>query len=118
MSVFDARLYKKAHRHGPGRVIVIPVGEGYSIPNPIGISGLGDTEDTVFTALGPVLPLQSPPPLLLPLANAMGVAAVLSLAGAVTGLALPARRQLISTNEKEPRDDQLPGRVAGVQDCA
>ncbi len=31
------------------------VGEGYSIPNPIGISGLGDTEDTVFTALGPVL---------------------------------------------------------------
>ena len=24
MSVFDARLYKKAHRHGPGRVIVIP----------------------------------------------------------------------------------------------
>jgi oxalate decarboxylase/phosphoglucose isomerase-like protein (cupin superfamily) len=31
MSVFDARLYKKAHRHGPGRVIVIPVGEGYSI---------------------------------------------------------------------------------------
>ena len=24
-------LYKKAHRHGPGRVIVIPVGEGYSI---------------------------------------------------------------------------------------
>ncbi|MGZ8494729.1 MAG: cupin domain-containing protein [Candidatus Binatia bacterium] len=31
MSVFDARLYKKAHRPGPGRVIVIPVGEGYSI---------------------------------------------------------------------------------------
>src|SRR5919106_260917 len=31
MSVFDARVYKKAHRHGPGRVIVIPVGEGYSI---------------------------------------------------------------------------------------
>ena len=31
MSVFDARTYKKAHRHGPGRVIVIPVGEGYSI---------------------------------------------------------------------------------------
>ncbi|HWO43806.1 MAG TPA: cupin domain-containing protein [Candidatus Eisenbacteria bacterium] len=31
MSVFDARLYKKAHRHGPGRVIVIPAGEGYSI---------------------------------------------------------------------------------------
>jgi gentisate 1,2-dioxygenase len=30
MSVFDARTYKKAHRHGPGRVIVIPTGEGYS----------------------------------------------------------------------------------------
>lgn len=30
MSVFDARTYKKAHRHGPGRVIVIPSGEGYS----------------------------------------------------------------------------------------
>lgn len=31
MSVFPARTYKKAHRHGPGRVIVIPGGEGYSI---------------------------------------------------------------------------------------
>jgi oxalate decarboxylase/phosphoglucose isomerase-like protein (cupin superfamily) len=31
MSVFPARRYKKAHRHGPGRVIVIPAGEGYSI---------------------------------------------------------------------------------------
>jgi oxalate decarboxylase/phosphoglucose isomerase-like protein (cupin superfamily) len=31
MSVFPARTYKKAHRHGPGRVIVIPSGEGYSI---------------------------------------------------------------------------------------
>ena len=30
MSVFDAQTYKKAHRHGPGRVIVIPSGEGYS----------------------------------------------------------------------------------------
>jgi len=30
MSVFDAMTYKKAHRHGPGRVIVIPTGEGYS----------------------------------------------------------------------------------------
>lgn len=30
MSVFDAGLYKKAHLHGPGRVIVIPRGEGYS----------------------------------------------------------------------------------------
>ncbi|MFQ6028194.1 MAG: cupin domain-containing protein [Dehalococcoidia bacterium] len=31
MSVFAPRLYKKAHRHGPGRVIVIPNGEGFSI---------------------------------------------------------------------------------------
>lgn len=31
------------------------VGDGYSIPNPIGIPGLDDTEDSVFTALGPVL---------------------------------------------------------------
>jgi gentisate 1,2-dioxygenase len=31
MSVFDAGLYKKAHLHGPGRVIVIPRGEGYSL---------------------------------------------------------------------------------------
>ena len=31
MSVFDPLLYKKAHRHGPGRVIVIPGGDGYSI---------------------------------------------------------------------------------------
>jgi quercetin dioxygenase-like cupin family protein len=31
MSVFPARTYKKGHRHGPGRVIVIPGGEGYSI---------------------------------------------------------------------------------------
>ncbi len=31
MSVFPARTYKKAHRHGPGIVIVIPAGEGYSI---------------------------------------------------------------------------------------
>lgn len=31
MSVFPARTYKMAHRHGPGRVIVIPAGEGYSI---------------------------------------------------------------------------------------
>ena len=30
MSVFDASLYKKAHLHGPARVIVIPRGEGYS----------------------------------------------------------------------------------------
>lgn len=31
MSLFASRTYKKAHRHGPGRVIVIPAGEGYSI---------------------------------------------------------------------------------------
>jgi len=36
MSVFDARTYKKGHRHGPGRVIVIPAGEGYSIMWPEG----------------------------------------------------------------------------------
>ena len=31
MSVFPPQRYKLAHRHGPGRVIVIPAGEGYSI---------------------------------------------------------------------------------------
>lgn len=31
MSVFDPGLYKKGHRHGPGRVIIIPKGEGYSV---------------------------------------------------------------------------------------
>lgn len=31
MSVFPPQSYKKAHRHGPGAVIVIPDGEGYSI---------------------------------------------------------------------------------------
>ncbi len=31
MSVFDPGRYKKAHAHGPGRVIVIPSGEGYSV---------------------------------------------------------------------------------------
>ena len=36
MSVFPARTYKKAHRHGPGRVIVIPDGEGYSLMWPEG----------------------------------------------------------------------------------
>ena len=51
-------------------------------------------------------------------AAAIGVAAALSLAGAVTALALPARRGSESTNEKESRNDQLSGRVAGVQDCA
>src|SRR5205823_4033497 len=36
MSVFPARTYKKGHRHGPGFVIVIPAGEGYSIMWPEG----------------------------------------------------------------------------------
>ena len=36
MSVFDPLLYKKAHRHGPGRAIVIPGGEGYSVLWPEG----------------------------------------------------------------------------------
>ncbi|HZT06842.1 MAG TPA: cupin domain-containing protein [Chloroflexota bacterium] len=31
MSVFPAQTYKKAHRHGPGVVIIIPGGEGYSV---------------------------------------------------------------------------------------
>ncbi|HWP58898.1 MAG TPA: hypothetical protein VNL14_13480 [Candidatus Acidoferrales bacterium] len=31
MSVFAPQTYKKAHRHGPGRAIIIPAGEGYSI---------------------------------------------------------------------------------------
>jgi gentisate 1,2-dioxygenase len=29
--VFAAQTYKKAHRHGPGRAIIIPAGEGYSV---------------------------------------------------------------------------------------
>ncbi|MFN0070498.1 MAG: hypothetical protein ACKVVP_03275 [Chloroflexota bacterium] len=36
MSVFDAKTYKKGHRHGPGFVIIIPAGEGYSIMWPEG----------------------------------------------------------------------------------
>jgi oxalate decarboxylase/phosphoglucose isomerase-like protein (cupin superfamily) len=36
MSVFPSRTYKKGHRHGPGWVIVIPAGEGYSIMWPEG----------------------------------------------------------------------------------
>ena len=31
MSVFPPGTYKKGHRHGPGRIIVIPEGEGFSI---------------------------------------------------------------------------------------
>jgi quercetin dioxygenase-like cupin family protein len=36
MSVFPPLTYKKAHRHGPGVVIVIPAGEGYSVMWPEG----------------------------------------------------------------------------------
>jgi hypothetical protein len=36
MSVFPSRTYKKAHRHGPGTLIVIPAGEGYSYMWPEG----------------------------------------------------------------------------------
>lgn len=36
MSVFPARTYKKAHRHGPGVVIIIPAGEGFSVMWPEG----------------------------------------------------------------------------------
>jgi oxalate decarboxylase/phosphoglucose isomerase-like protein (cupin superfamily) len=36
MSVFPAQTYKKAHRHGPGVVIIIPGGEGFSVMWPEG----------------------------------------------------------------------------------
>jgi hypothetical protein len=36
MSVFPAQTYKKAHRHGPGILIVIPAGEGFSVMWPEG----------------------------------------------------------------------------------
>lgn len=36
MSVFEPRTYKKGHRHGPGRAIFIPSGEGYSVMWPEG----------------------------------------------------------------------------------
>ena len=36
MAVFDPFTYKKAHRHGPGVVIVIPGGEGFSVMWPEG----------------------------------------------------------------------------------
>ena len=36
MSVFTTGTYKKGHKHGPGVVIIIPAGEGYSIMWPEG----------------------------------------------------------------------------------
>jgi hypothetical protein len=36
MAVFDPFTYKKAHRHGPGVVIVIPAGEGFTVLWPEG----------------------------------------------------------------------------------
>jgi hypothetical protein len=50
-------------------------------------------------------------------APAIGVAAGLQLVGAVTGLAMPARRATESTNDKELSTD-VSGRVAGVQNGA
>jgi hypothetical protein len=51
-------------------------------------------------------------------AAAIGVAAALSMAGALTGLWLPARRAMQSTHDKEPGNEQLPGRVARLQEGA
>ena len=34
--MFPSRTYKKQHRHGPGIVIVIPAGEGFSVMWPEG----------------------------------------------------------------------------------
>jgi EmrB/QacA subfamily drug resistance transporter len=53
-------------------------------------------------------------------APAIGVAAGLSLAGAVAGLALPERRRRQTTDDEELRDgqDNISGRVARVQDGA
>jgi hypothetical protein len=39
----------------PSMVEARLVGEGYNIPNPIGIASLGDTEDSLFAVLGPIL---------------------------------------------------------------
>jgi EmrB/QacA subfamily drug resistance transporter len=50
-------------------------------------------------------------------AAAIGVAAVLSLAGAVTGLVVPARRSRESANDNELGHD-VPRRVTEAQDCA
>ena len=36
MAVFPAGTYKKAHRHGPGVVVLIPAGEGFSVMWPEG----------------------------------------------------------------------------------
>jgi hypothetical protein len=36
MSAFPSRTYKKGHRHGPGTLIVIPSGEGFSYMWPEG----------------------------------------------------------------------------------
>jgi gentisate 1,2-dioxygenase len=36
MAVFGSYTYKKAHRHGPGVVIVIPAGEGFTVLWPEG----------------------------------------------------------------------------------
>jgi oxalate decarboxylase/phosphoglucose isomerase-like protein (cupin superfamily) len=51
MSVFPPRRYKMAHRHGPGRVIVIPAGEGYTLLWPPGGEKtiIHWQEGTVFT---------------------------------------------------------------------
>ena len=51
MSVFPPGRYKMGHRHGPGRVIVIPAGEGYSIVWPPGgeKTVIPWQEGTVFT---------------------------------------------------------------------
>ncbi|MFC2072964.1 cupin domain-containing protein [Chloroflexota bacterium] len=45
MAVFPSRTYKKAHRHGPARFIVIPVGEGYSV---FWGGGYGEEKERIF----------------------------------------------------------------------
>lgn len=39
----------------PSMVEARLVGDGYNVPNPIGIASLGDTEDSLFVVLGPIL---------------------------------------------------------------